>query len=103
MGIDDEDGHLAKLHQRVEASVSELGFPPERRKYRGHITLGRIRSRHGDNEELQQFIKDNAASEFGCLSVHKVTVYHSKLSRDGPHYTIVGGCPLGGSPSQEEN
>lgn len=93
MGVDDRDGQLARLQQQVEVSMAALGFPAERRKYHGHITLGRIRSGRG-SPELHSLIEKNTETDFGLLPVGELTVYRSELNRDGPNYTVVGRCPL---------
>src|SRR5262249_17380422 len=38
---------LAALASDVEAALSTLGFSPEARAFRPHVTLGRVRSRRG--------------------------------------------------------
>ena len=52
MGLNDSEGRLADLHMRVETSFEQLGFPSEHRPFRGHITLGRLRSKKSANEQL---------------------------------------------------
>ena len=98
MGIDDDQGRLAALQEHLEGSLATLGFPTERRKFRGHITLGRVRSGRGTNRELQQFIETHVETGFGSLDVHKLTIYRSDLDRGGPNYTVVARCPLGSVP-----
>jgi 2'-5' RNA ligase len=43
--IDDPTGALAELHDAVWAALEELGFARERRRFRPHLTVARVR--HG--------------------------------------------------------
>ena len=95
MGVEDQEGRLAQLQQRAESSLVGLGFPPEARRYHGHLTLGRIRYNRRDSSELQQLIDAEAKTEFGILAVDEVVVFASSLSRGGPTYTAIGRCALG--------
>src|SRR5688572_28047654 len=42
-GIEGETERLAALASRLDAELGKLGFPPETRDFRPHLTLGRIK------------------------------------------------------------
>ena len=96
MGVDDADGQLIGLQSRLEAQLGELGFPSEQRPFKGHLTLGRIRSR-GANPALASLLQEHDDDEFGIIPVGEVVVYSSELSRSGPTYTPLAHCPLASS------
>lgn len=96
MGVNDSNGILAMLQERLETMLCDkIGIPMERRPYQGHLTLGRIRSKKGQpNEELTKLLDEMADEEFGILKVDELVVYSSELRREGPVYTVVGRSPL---------
>ncbi len=82
----DSSSDLELLQDRIERGGEQLGYPPEGRLFRPHVTLGRVREGHrlptGWQTELervppgQPFLGD------------RVVLYESKLSPEGPAYTI---------------
>jgi 2'-5' RNA ligase len=42
VGIDDLDQELTTLFSRLESELSALGFPREPRRFKPHLTLGRV-------------------------------------------------------------
>ena len=72
---------LRVLAQAVEADAVAAGLPPERRPFRGHVTLGRTRRGFPRSVELPV--------ELGQveLPVEGVTLYRSELTRRGAVYT----------------
>src|SRR5262249_61451644 len=55
---------LAALASDVEAALSTLGFSPEARAFRPHVTLGRVRSRRGLGP-LARALADVTGTPFG--------------------------------------
>jgi len=95
MGVDDSQGQLSRVQQRIEESLGQLGFAPESRKFHGHLTLGRIRYHRRGTDELREFLETEMHAEYGILPIDEVVVFSSELSRQGPTYTVLGRCPLG--------
>ena len=44
LGIEPEDDRLSQLQERIDRVLAPLGFPPENREFRPHLTLGRVKS-----------------------------------------------------------
>ena len=78
---------LAELATALEACAVELGFPPERRKFKAHLTLGRLRSR-------RMPALDAPAPEPAEWWVDRVVLFKSELERDGAHYAPLETFPL---------
>jgi 2'-5' RNA ligase len=95
MGVNDNQGRLSQVQQRIEESLGQLGFPPEPRKFHGHLTLGRIRYNRRGSDELRQMLEAEKDTEFGILPVDEVVVFSSEHSGQGPTYTVLGRCPFG--------
>lgn len=90
----DTNDHMMELQQKVAQSLTDLGFPIERRPFKPHLTLGRTRSRNSGNPEWLKAVEKNANRDFGLLSVNEVVVFSSELERKGPIYTALARCPL---------
>jgi 2'-5' RNA ligase len=78
---------LAALAERIEAGVVAAGLPAERRRFRAHLTLGRVRGRRVP-ELLAPF------SYAGALDVRDVVLFRSDLGADGSRYTPLAQLPL---------
>lgn len=88
---------LAALHRATEEALAPLGFPPEDRPFRPHLTLGRAR--------LDAAAEDWAglAAAFAALRdatpaplpVEALRLMRSELGREGARYTTLATAPLG--------
>lgn len=88
----EEAKHLAGL---VESACMELGYEKERRPFRPHLTLGRVK------EPAHAFGLHTAAhmmeeKEFGIVDVDEIVVFMSTLRRTGPVYSPMVRLPLSG-------
>jgi len=76
---------LELLQDRIERGGERLGFSPEGRPFRPHLTLGRIREGHrlpaGWTSVLEQIRPDDD------FIADRVVLYESQLSPSGPSYT----------------
>ena len=81
------EAELAALAERIEAAVVHCGLRPEKRRFRAHLTLGRLR-----NQKLPELALP--VTESGPLAVHDVVLFHSDLGRDGSRYTPLAHLPL---------
>ncbi len=94
-GVTDPSGRLGRLADACQSRFAEMGFPPENRGFRPHITLARIRS-CPDAATIRQAIVDWSETEFGTVAVSSLTVYASHLGRGGPRYDVLARATLGG-------
>ena len=47
LGVQSPDDRLIRLQERVEQAMALVGFPPEKRGFRPHLTIGRVKSSYG--------------------------------------------------------
>jgi 2'-5' RNA ligase len=80
---------LATLHRRVEKTVVSLGFPPERKPFSPHVTIGRLRSAANAAAMVKQ-IDTMGNRDFGSVSVEGLNLFASRLQPTGAVYTSVG-------------
>jgi 2'-5' RNA ligase len=93
MGIEALHDRLGQLHQRLDTELATLGFAPEDRPFRPHLTLARgqprVASRH-----LAAVLQPYRDWHFGDMLVEQVTLFQSQLHRDGAVYTMLRSVPL---------
>jgi 2'-5' RNA ligase len=98
-GVDEEaERALAALASRIDEAVSPLGFKKDERAFRGHVTLGRVRSPKGI-KTLSDYLLTREGAPVGSQEVDSVALVMSELKRGGPVYTVLGHAPLGGRES----
>ena len=81
-----EGDHLAALASRVETSLAPLGFAPEKRAFKAHLTVGRWRQFRGSSAKLGEELAVWKSHEFGESEVEKVTLFQSVLKPEGASY-----------------
>jgi 2'-5' RNA ligase len=88
--IIENSGKLAEIQRAMEDRLSEkLGYPPETRKFRPHLTLGRVRS--GKNlDRLMGLVHSLEQLSLGKQMLTSLTLYMSELRPEGPEYTSLG-------------
>ena len=83
-GMDD----LAGLGARVEDACTALGFEKEKRPFKPHLTIGRVRRGSRALPELAEQVGTIAFNPLK-LRVDEVNLVRSRLSPQGPTYTIL--------------
>jgi 2'-5' RNA ligase len=89
VGVTDGGAPLARLARRIEAAAARVGFDRERRPYRGHLTLARLR------EPASIPIDRLEAPSPVRFPVREVVLFRSDLSPSGARYSPVARLPLG--------
>ncbi len=88
---------MVQLHRQVEAVLKPLGFPPEG-NFTPHLTLGRVRSPQGAGALTPLIGKlGGDGEEIGVFTVESMCLMESRLTRLGPHYTVLRQVNLGGA------
>jgi 2'-5' RNA ligase len=90
LGVGDGSDQLVALHAALEQGLSKLGFRVEARRFRPHLTLGRVRGLPEGPGRLAGALKQHADFEAGPMMVSEITVFSSELGRNGPTYEILG-------------
>lgn len=84
---------LCELQADIDRRLGSVGWPKEKRKFTGHLTLARIR-RPQAGVILAQMAEDYKELKLGTISVDSVYVYQSELTPQGPIYTRLGSYTL---------
>ena len=84
-----------QLAATIEEAMETLGFEPERRDFKPHITLGRIKFLR-DKRALQYLLDKYKNYFFQQIPVKEIILYESELQPTGPVYTPLGRFSLKG-------
>jgi 2'-5' RNA ligase len=93
VGLEGEVERLASIQTRLETVLEPLGFAREKRSFRPHLTIGRVKSRRG----LQSLLEAMAAvklPEFNSFDADEIILYKSDLRPTGAIYTKLHRIPL---------
>jgi len=95
-GIVDGGESLISLVAALETELAKLGFKPEPRDYRPHLTLGRVKSgSRSAGDDLVDRVQRNADRKLGAMAADQVKLIASFLDREGPTYNVMDTIWLG--------
>ncbi len=94
-GIGEGAEEAVELAEVVEEVCVDLGYEPEGRVYRPHLTLGRVK-RPADGYGLEGVARGSEGVAFGHIDVDELVVFMSSLRRTGPVYSPMARFELGG-------
>jgi 2'-5' RNA ligase len=96
VGIQEETGTLAQLQKAIEENVAPLGYPPEKRKFSPHLTIGRVQKRvgSGDLRRLGELVGASEIGTLGQMEVRSVNLMRSDLRPSGAVYTRLAEAEL---------
>ena len=86
LGISKPLDLLTALQQTLDDKLATMGFPREKRPFRGHLTLGRITSKI-DPKTLHNVLKEFTQFESEQFFADRIILYKSDLNPGGAVYT----------------
>jgi 2'-5' RNA ligase len=94
VGVAEPSGALSRLQRDVERALGPLGFPPEKRGFSPHLTLGRVKGRDRDAVAALGEYVSQAKVRIGEMQVHAVHLMRSELLPGGAVYSELALAPL---------
>lgn len=85
LGVSDESGELARLHERIEEECAAASFPRERKSFHPHVTLARIREAKGETRRLSRRHVE-LAFEPVAFAASEIVLMRSTLGPGGSFY-----------------
>ena len=93
VGIEKGANSLIEMAKLIETSMKRLGFPLEKRPFRPHLTVGRVR-RLTDPARMTEALERSEVGELGEFIVERVNLIKSQLDPAGSIYTTLVEVPL---------
>jgi 2'-5' RNA ligase len=97
--IHDRSGELARVQERVSAALSSVGaWRPERRRFRPHITLARVRraaagARRSSSDRAGRELPLPATPRLG-FTPEAIVLYRSWLAPEGARYEALASTDM---------
>lgn len=98
VGVEEPTGRLALLHKAVNEALERVGFEPETRPFKPHLTLGRTRRRIS-RSQARLIGQEIDAAKIGLLTeeeAREIILFQSDLKPTGAEYTALKTFTLGG-------
>lgn len=93
IGLEDPAGGLAAAHAAVSAALAAGGwYEPEERPFYGHVTVARA----GRGSRMPRSAVLEPEPPKAGFDGTRVTLYRSRLRRDGAAYEVLASVELGG-------
>jgi RNA 2',3'-cyclic 3'-phosphodiesterase len=90
-GVREETGRLADLQHAIGQELARVGYPPERRPFTPHLTIGRVRrdAARGEIVALGRSVSAQPQEVLAEMRVARVHVIKSDLRPSGAVYTVM--------------
>jgi 2'-5' RNA ligase len=95
-GVTGDVAVLLDLQKRLEDALSDSGFPREKRRFKGHLTLGRVKGRL-DTRRFGPVLDELKAFTTELFVVDSLVLYQSTLRPQGALYDRLVAVPLKGN------
>jgi 2'-5' RNA ligase len=92
-GLTGQVNALTKLHHALDTGLAKFGFPAEKRRFKGHLTLGRIKG-NTDQKKLSRAITACRDFKSKPFTADKLILFKSDLQASGAVYTKLAGIRL---------
>jgi len=102
LDVDEGLTQMSTLKTELEERLAPIGFEPETRPFRAHLTLGRVKRRIGGAAAapLRALLLEHRSEPVRWM-VNRVTLYESRMSERGGTYHVVDQVTLLSSGPQE--
>ena len=94
-GLSGQIEELIGLQKILDKKLRLIGFPKEKRPFKGHLTIGRVKGRL-DSRKLSEFMNRFNKFETKQFSCDRIFLMQSELKPSGPIYTKLMSEPLSG-------
>lgn len=86
-GLAGDVARLTELAGRIDRRLAGLGFAVERRPFRAHLTIGRVKNPRGPGPLVAELPRQQIASD--PVTIQSFFLYQSELAPEGPTYTTL--------------
>ncbi len=92
----EDDGMLKELHRQVAKAVRAAGMELERRRFRPHITVARLKGEEIEAEaaRVAAFLEVAGGFRPALFGVNRFALYQSHLSPDGAVHDVLSSFDL---------
>lgn len=96
IGVDQGRQELIDLQLAIQETLLEMRFPRERRTYKPHLTIGRVREKGPRQAQLSELLAHYRDFKADSCDVPEALIFASFLEGSRPTYQIMGRASLDG-------
>jgi len=85
---------LVSLQKTLDENLETIGFPMEKRPFKGHLTMGRMKAKI-DVKKFGDVLMTFRSFESEAFTADKIILYKSELKPSGAVYTELASASLG--------
>jgi len=85
---------IGRIAADLEGSLESLGFAAERRPWKAHVTLARVKG-HRDLDRVREILQGRRDEVFGSHQVDRIHLKKSVLTSGGAQYSVVATVVFG--------
>lgn len=93
-GLEGDVDTLANLAKDIEEQVAPLGYPPEQRAFRAHLTIGRVKGPHKLDALRLALERRSQQVSTTPVEIDTFALYQSELGGSGPEYYKISSYEL---------
>ncbi len=93
VGVDGAEP-IGRVAEALDASLESLGFAAERRPWKAHVTLARVKG-HRDLDRVRSVLEVHRDEVFGHHRVDRIYLKKSVLTPTGAQYSVVSTLMFG--------
>ena len=93
VGINGDVETLMALQQAIDGNLATLGFALEKRSFKAHLTVGRVKGAI-NAQQLQEVIQHYQDYRSESFQVQRIELIRSDLKPQGPEYTSLATIAL---------
>ena len=94
VGLTGQLESLVRLQKALDENLKELGFPGEKRPFKGHLTMGRIKAKI-DVKKFGDALMAFSSFKSETFTADQIVLYKSELKPSGAVYTELASASLG--------
>jgi 2'-5' RNA ligase len=94
VGLTGQLEFLMRLQQTLDENLKAIGFPKEKRPFKGHLTIGRIKAKI-NNKIFVDALRAFSHFESETFIADKIILFKSELKPQGAVYTNLASASLG--------
>lgn len=87
-GMSQGEKELQAIFSRLEQELIEKGLGEADKPFKGHLTLGRVKTGKNINK-LVEYLDKEGGKSFGAFEVKSVCLFKSQLRPEGAIYTVL--------------
>ncbi len=88
LGIDDANNQLSIIAKKLNQSLDLLGFKPEQKTFKAHLTVGRVKFIENERA-LSDFMNTYSNQKFQEITIDEIILFESTLKSTGPVYNCL--------------